>query len=54
MDIAVKNTKQRCRTPERVPRSTGDAAHLWIPAAGYGMNAGIADAVPQRRGFRIW
>jgi 2-polyprenyl-6-methoxyphenol hydroxylase-like FAD-dependent oxidoreductase len=22
----------------------GDAAHLWIPAAGYGMNAGIADA----------
>ncbi|MEO6625594.1 MAG: FAD-dependent oxidoreductase [Burkholderiaceae bacterium] len=23
----------------------GDAAHLWIPMAGYGMNAGIADAV---------
>ena len=22
----------------------GDASHLWIPAAGYGMNAGIADA----------
>jgi 2-polyprenyl-6-methoxyphenol hydroxylase-like FAD-dependent oxidoreductase len=22
----------------------GDAGHLWIPAAGYGMNAGIADA----------
>ena len=22
----------------------GDAAHLWIPTAGYGMNAGIADA----------
>lgn len=22
----------------------GDACHLWIPAAGYGMNAGIADA----------
>src|SRR5262245_25132682 len=22
----------------------GDAAHLWIPSAGYGMNAGIADA----------
>jgi 2-polyprenyl-6-methoxyphenol hydroxylase-like FAD-dependent oxidoreductase len=22
----------------------GDAAHLWIPASGYGMNAGIADA----------
>jgi 2-polyprenyl-6-methoxyphenol hydroxylase-like FAD-dependent oxidoreductase len=23
---------------------SGDAAHLWIPHAGYGMNAGIADA----------
>jgi 2-polyprenyl-6-methoxyphenol hydroxylase-like FAD-dependent oxidoreductase len=23
----------------------GDAAHVWIPYAGYGMNAGIADAV---------
>ncbi len=23
----------------------GDAAHLWVPMAGYGMNAGIADAV---------
>src|SRR5262249_42160919 len=22
----------------------GDAAHLWVPYAGYGMNAGIADA----------
>jgi len=22
----------------------GDAGHIWIPAAGYGMNAGIADA----------
>ena len=22
----------------------GDAAHLWIPIGGYGMNAGIADA----------
>jgi hypothetical protein len=22
----------------------GDAAHLWVPMAGYGMNAGIADA----------
>jgi 2-polyprenyl-6-methoxyphenol hydroxylase-like FAD-dependent oxidoreductase len=22
----------------------GDAAHLWIPHGGYGMNAGIADA----------
>lgn len=23
----------------------GDAAHIWVPMAGYGMNAGIADAV---------
>jgi 2-polyprenyl-6-methoxyphenol hydroxylase-like FAD-dependent oxidoreductase len=23
----------------------GDAAHLWVPMAGYGMNAGIADAM---------
>jgi 2-polyprenyl-6-methoxyphenol hydroxylase-like FAD-dependent oxidoreductase len=23
----------------------GDSAHLWIPMAGYGMNAGIADAI---------
>ena len=23
----------------------GDAAHLWVPYAGYGMNAGVADAV---------
>jgi 2-polyprenyl-6-methoxyphenol hydroxylase-like FAD-dependent oxidoreductase len=23
----------------------GDAAHLWVPSAGYGMNAGIADAI---------
>jgi 2-polyprenyl-6-methoxyphenol hydroxylase-like FAD-dependent oxidoreductase len=23
----------------------GDAAHLWVPYAGYGMNAGIADAL---------
>jgi 2-polyprenyl-6-methoxyphenol hydroxylase-like FAD-dependent oxidoreductase len=23
----------------------GDAAHIWIPTAGYGMNAGIADAM---------
>ena len=22
----------------------GDAAHIWVPFAGYGMNAGIADA----------
>lgn len=24
--------------------SCGDAAHIWVPMAGYGMNAGIADA----------
>lgn len=24
---------------------TGDAAHIWVPYAGYGMNAGIADAM---------
>jgi 2-polyprenyl-6-methoxyphenol hydroxylase-like FAD-dependent oxidoreductase len=24
---------------------SGDAAHLWVPYAGYGMNAGIADAL---------
>jgi 2-polyprenyl-6-methoxyphenol hydroxylase-like FAD-dependent oxidoreductase len=23
----------------------GDAAHIWVPSAGYGMNAGIADAM---------
>src|ERR1700734_2590801 len=23
----------------------GDAAHLWVPSAGFGMNAGIADAM---------
>jgi 2-polyprenyl-6-methoxyphenol hydroxylase-like FAD-dependent oxidoreductase len=23
----------------------GDASHLWVPMAGYGMNAGIADAM---------
>jgi hypothetical protein len=23
----------------------GDAAHIWVPMAGYGMNAGIADAM---------
>ena len=22
----------------------GDAAHIWVPYAGYGMNAGVADA----------
>ena len=23
----------------------GDAAHIWVPFAGYGTNAGIADAI---------
>src|ERR1019366_9057606 len=26
----------------------GDAAHIWVPYAGYGMNAGIADAMNQQ------
>jgi hypothetical protein len=32
------------RFRERRAFIAGDAAHLWIPYAGYGMNAGIADA----------
>ena len=28
--------------------SAGDAAHIWVPYAGYGMNAGIADAAESR------
>ena len=39
----------------------GDASHLWIPMAGYGMNAGIADAMDlswqlagRLRGWREW
>jgi len=30
---------------ERCAFIAGDAAHIWVPYAGYGMNAGIADAV---------
>lgn len=33
------------RFRERNVFIAGDAAHLWVPYAGYGMNAGIADAV---------
>lgn len=33
------------RFRERRVFVAGDAAHLWVPFAGYGMNAGIADAV---------
>jgi hypothetical protein len=33
------------RFGERRAFICGDAAHLWIPYAGYGMNAGIADAM---------
>jgi 2-polyprenyl-6-methoxyphenol hydroxylase-like FAD-dependent oxidoreductase len=29
---------------DRVAFIAGDAAHIWVPYAGYGMNAGIADA----------
>ncbi|MEO8523405.1 MAG: FAD-dependent oxidoreductase [Caldimonas sp.] len=32
------------RFRERRAYLCGDAAHLWVPYAGYGMNAGIADA----------
>jgi 2-polyprenyl-6-methoxyphenol hydroxylase-like FAD-dependent oxidoreductase len=32
------------RFQERRVYICGDAAHLWVPAGGYGMNAGIADA----------
>ena len=30
---------------ERCAFIVGDASHIWVPYAGYGMNAGIADAV---------
>jgi 2-polyprenyl-6-methoxyphenol hydroxylase-like FAD-dependent oxidoreductase len=30
---------------ERCAFIAGDAAHIWVPYAGYGMNAGIADAM---------
>jgi 2-polyprenyl-6-methoxyphenol hydroxylase-like FAD-dependent oxidoreductase len=33
------------RFRERRVFIAGDAAHLWVPYAGYGMNAGIADAL---------
>ncbi|HEU4625651.1 MAG TPA: FAD-dependent oxidoreductase [Steroidobacteraceae bacterium] len=33
------------RLRERRVFICGDAAHLWVPYAGYGMNAGIADAM---------
>jgi len=33
------------RFRERNVFIAGDAAHLWVPYAGYGMNAGIADAL---------
>jgi 2-polyprenyl-6-methoxyphenol hydroxylase-like FAD-dependent oxidoreductase len=32
------------RFRDRCAFITGDAAHIWVPYAGYGMNAGIADA----------
>jgi 2-polyprenyl-6-methoxyphenol hydroxylase-like FAD-dependent oxidoreductase len=30
---------------DRAAFIAGDAAHIWVPYAGYGMNAGIADAI---------
>ena len=33
------------RFRDRLVFIAGDAAHLWVPIAGYGMNAGIADAL---------
>jgi len=33
------------RFRDRRAFNCGDAAHLWVPMAGYGMNAGIADAM---------
>jgi 2-polyprenyl-6-methoxyphenol hydroxylase-like FAD-dependent oxidoreductase len=33
------------RFRDRLVFIAGDAAHLWVPYAGYGMNAGIADAL---------
>ena len=33
------------RFRERCAFIAGDAAHIWVPYAGYGMNAGIADAM---------
>ena len=33
------------RFRDRCAFIAGDAAHIWVPYAGYGMNAGIADAM---------
>jgi 2-polyprenyl-6-methoxyphenol hydroxylase-like FAD-dependent oxidoreductase len=33
------------RFRDRCAFIAGDAAHIWVPYAGYGMNAGIADAI---------
>jgi hypothetical protein len=33
------------RFRDRTAFIAGDAAHIWVPYAGYGMNAGIADAM---------